>query len=686
MRTLKERIKNFKMPHTYVILVTIMFIVLILTHIIPAGSYERVEDAVTGKMVVVPDSYAYVDTQAPGLFGLFQALEAGYVDAADIMFLIIFAYGFVYVLTKNGTMDAALGTLVRKIGNCVQLLIPITMLILGLMASTMGIYEEVYGLFPVFVGIFVALGYDAVVGGAVIFLGVSIGYAAGTTNPYTIAIAQDIAGVELYSGMGFRWLIFVVTEIIAIAYVMYYARKVKKNPTKSVVYGTELDAVKAKSLDELQTASMNIRQGLCLVLFFGVIIFLFYAILNLGWYVDEISAFFLMAMVVAGIISGYSATEICKTFIESTKSMVSSMLIVGFTRGILILMKEGMITDTIVYGLVSLLKNTSTYLSAYGMIIIENIVKLFINGSTSAATITMPILAPTAELVGMSRSIAVLAYQLGHSFADIFWPTSCALCCGLMGVPINKWYKFITPLFGILFINGEKCTYNKQINEDVLNSAVIEILSKAVNNPKLISIMEDKINTKIDTSEIDLEIKNYEKQLRQFQLIKNNLISEIDMLDPENKHYISIKNDLNERLYSMYDKIEGVRELLNDANARKLTIEEEKLTSENIYRILMQFDKLYSKMSNDEQRKFVELIIEEIHIYEERQANGQWIKSIHFKLPIVEDLLNVGLDKNSQVETVVLLSKGKIDSKKIRVDFSLEDMDISEFQDGATYT
>ena len=208
-----------------------------------------------------------------------------------------------------------------------------------------------------------------------------------------------------------------------------------------------------------------------------------------------------------------------------------------------------------------------------------------------------------------------------------------------------------------------------------LNNAVIEILSKAVNNPKLISIMEDKINTKIDTSEIDLEIKNYEKQLRQFQLIKNNLISEIDMLDPENKHYISIKNDLNERLYSMYDKIEGVRELLNDANARKLTIEEEKLTSENIYRILMQFDKLYSKMSNDEQRKFVELIIEEIHIYEERQANGQWIKSIHFKLPIVEDLLNVGLDKNSQVESVTLLVRN--DDYKPRRRFDDKKMETS---------
>ena len=207
------------------------------------------------------------------------------------------------------------------------------------------------------------------------------------------------------------------------------------------------------------------------------------------------------------------------------------------------------------------------------------------------------------------------------------------------------------------FVNGEKCTYNKQINENVLNGAVIEIVSKAINNSKLLSIMKEKINTKIDTSEIDLEINNYEKQLRQFQLLKNNLIGEIDMLDPEAKHYTVIKNDLNERLYSMYDKIEDVRELLNDASARKKTIEEEKLTSDNIYEILMHFDKLYSKMSNDEQRKFIELIIEEIQIYEERQQNGLWIKSIKFKLPMIEESFSVGLDKNKQVETIVLLSK-----------------------------
>lgn len=206
-------------------------------------------------------------------------------------------------------------------------------------------------------------------------------------------------------------------------------------------------------------------------------------------------------------------------------------------------------------------------------------------------------------------------------------------------------------------IDGQKCTYRKQINEDVLNGAVIEIVSKAINNSKLLSIMKEKINTKIDTSEIDLEINNYEKQLRQFQLLKSNLISEIDMLDPENKHYTLIKNDLNERLYSMYDKIEDVRELLNDACARKKTIEEEKLTSDNIFEILMHFDKLFSIMSNDEQRKFVELLIEEIQVYEDRQSNGQWIKSIKFKLPIIEESFEVGLDKETQVENIVRLSK-----------------------------
>ena len=442
---------QFKMPHTYVILVSIMVLMLVLTHIIPAGQYDRVEDPVSGKMVVVDGTYHEIDVEAPGIFDLFLALQQGYVESANIMFLIIFSYGFVYVLTKNGTMDKALGTMVRKVGKRVQLLIPITMLVLGILGSTMGIYEEVYGLFPVFVGIFMALGYDAIVGGATIFLGVSLGYAAGTTNPFNIAVAQDVAGVELYSGMGLRWAIFIAFEILAITYLMRYASKVKSDPARSLLHGVPIDSVESKGLDDLDGIKMTTRQKLCLLEFFGVIAFLTYSVLNLGWYVDEIAALFLMAMVVAGIISGYSATEICKTFIESTKSMVSSMLIVGFTRGITVLMQQGCITDTIVYNLVNLLENASKYVAAYGMLILQNIIKFFINGSTSQATIT--IMAPTAELVGLSKQIAVLAYQFGNGFADCFWPTSCALCCGLMGgVPLNKWYRFVTPLFLMMLV------------------------------------------------------------------------------------------------------------------------------------------------------------------------------------------------------------------------------------------
>lgn len=448
----KKWFENVKMPHTYVILITILVIMTILTHIIPAGQYQRVEDPVSGTTVVVPDSFEFVDVDAPGFFDIFLSLQMGYVDAADIMFLIIFAYGFVFMLVKNGTMDAALGTLVRLVGKKIQLMIPITMIVLGLLSSTMGIFEEVYGLFPVFVGIAVALGYDMVVGGAIVYLGVTIGYASGTFNPYTIGIAQDVAGVPLYSGLGLRIAVLIAFEFLAILYIMHYARKVKADPTKSVMYGVETDFVQRKSLEELTGSKMDTRQKISLVLFLGTLGGLLWGITQAGWGINEIAAMFLMMMIFVGIVSGYSATDICKTFIESTKSMVSSMLIVGFTRGILLVMKDGMISDTIVYYLVSLLSEASKFVSAYGMLFLQNIIKFFITGSSSQATITMPIMAPTAELIGLSKQIAVLAYQFGNGFAEMFWPTSCALGCGLMGVPINKWYKFITPLFGMVLV------------------------------------------------------------------------------------------------------------------------------------------------------------------------------------------------------------------------------------------
>ena len=232
---------------------------------------------------------------------------------------------------------------------------------------------------------------------------------------------------------------------------MRYARKVKQNPELSVLYGCdEVERSDKKQYDK--EVNFTFRRKLCTILFFATIGILLYGTSMLGWYIDEISSLFLAMMVVAGVVGGSSLNEICLTFIESTKSVVSSILVIGFTRGILIVMKEALISDTIVYYLSSLLDIGNPVISAIGMLFLQSIINIFINGSSSQATITMPIMAPVADIVGVSRQTAVLAYCFGDGFSDMFWPTNCSLECGLMGIPLERWYKFITPLFLIMTI------------------------------------------------------------------------------------------------------------------------------------------------------------------------------------------------------------------------------------------
>lgn len=204
---------------------------------------------------------------------------------------------------------------------------------------------------------------------------------------------------------------------------------------------------------------------------------------------------------------------------------------------------------------------------------------------------------------------------------------------------------------------GHKCDYKKQIREELLDDAVAEVIVKLVSNPQFAAMMQEKINMKVDTTAIDQEIANYEKQLRQDYSIKAKLMEEIDNLNPDDRHYIRRKADLDDRLYRMYDKIEELEEQLIAARAKKTSIEAEKITGDNIYKVLIYFDKLYFAMSDVERRQLIEALIAEIQIYEERKPNGQWLKSIRFKLPIIENDLSIGLDNGNQVDTVVLLSQ-----------------------------
>lgn len=201
-----------------------------------------------------------------------------------------------------------------------------------------------------------------------------------------------------------------------------------------------------------------------------------------------------------------------------------------------------------------------------------------------------------------------------------------------------------------LMNRGHKCTYNKQIREELLDDAVAEVIIKLISNPKFASMIQEKINMKVDTSAIENEIDNYQKELRKSHSTKFKLIEEIDNLDVEDKHYKRRKNDLDDRLYRMYDRIEDLEGRLIEAKAIKETIEAEKLTGDNIYKVLIYFDKLYKVMNDVERRQLIEALISEIQIYEEKQMNVQWLKSITFKLPIIDKDLNICLDNDEQVE------------------------------------
>lgn len=249
---------------------------------------------------------------------------------------------------------------------------------------------------------------------------------------------------------------------------------------------------------------------------------------------------------------------------------------------------------------------------------------------------------------------------------------------------------------------GHKCDYKKQVHEEMLDASVAEVISKLVSNPKFSDLICNKINMEVDTSALDQEIENYKIQLRKLYHNKDTILSDMDSLDYEDKHYQRRKTDLENHLYKTYDKIDDAEELLVSAKAKKRSLLADKITGDNIYKALVFFDKLYAQMNEAEKREFLSQLVDNVQIYEERKENGQWLKSIEFKLPIIEKEFTLSLDNDTQNETVVLLSKGAkgpvdlcsarteverrmADSRKVKVDFSLEDMDLSEFKGKATY-
>lgn len=442
---------GFTFPPSIVILFILLVVVAAMTFVVPAGVYDRTVNEQTGQTAVVPGSYHHVDNSPVGPFGLFVKLVDGFVSAADIIFLIMFAACWIYSIMRGGAFDSGIKTLLRKTMGREQIIIPIFFFVFALAGATYGEFETVYGLIPLFVGLAVAIGWDPIVGMGMSFVGVCCGFASGVYNPFTVGIAHKYAELPLFSGGGFRWLSFFVLCSVNCWWVMRYAKMVKKNPTKSCVADLDYSdiAFSAEDAGGSEMTAMHKFQLVLLAATVGVIVF---GTLNYGWYLSEVSGIFLVMFLVNELLNRRSMEQIAEDLYSDCSLMVPAFLIVGFSRGVLQIMMAGKIVDTVIHTLNAPLVGMPAWAAAEGMLVVQNLLNFFIPSGSGQAAAIMPIMIPLADLSGVARQVAVLAYHFGDGFSNLIWPTcGIAVACGIAKVPLDRWWRFYLPGFALTF-------------------------------------------------------------------------------------------------------------------------------------------------------------------------------------------------------------------------------------------
>lgn len=454
MKVVEEKKKRFKIPHTYVLLFSILVVVAILTYIVPAGQFERAEDPETGRVMVVADSYHTIERTPVTPFGLFKAIPKGMNKGGYIIFFVLLIGGTFGVLQGTGAITAGIGALVNKLKGHEKLVIPVSMLIFSLGGAVFGLAEETLMFIPIFIALSLGLGFDTITGIAICILGAGAGFSGAFMNPFTIGVAQGIAGLPPFSGFGFRVVVYVVVTIATIIFVYRYAAKIQKNPKLSPTY--ELDKKNKEKFHLGETIAFTTRHKLVLLSLVATIGAIAYGVMELGFYITELSALFVILAIVAGIIGGMKADTIASEFINGSKDMIYGALVIGLATSITVVLTEGSIIDTLIFHMAEGLKGLPPALSGVGMFVSQSLINVFIPSGSGQAAVTMPIMAPIADLIGITRQTAVLAYQFGDGFSNNIIPTGGVLMAGLAigGVSWDKWAKWILPMFLIWSVIG----------------------------------------------------------------------------------------------------------------------------------------------------------------------------------------------------------------------------------------
>lgn len=446
---LQAKKKGFTMPHTFVILLVIILFAVALTWIIPSGEYARVEDPVSGKKVVDASTFNYVENVHVNIQDIPMLIIKAFSANSDLIMLILLSGGAIHMLTASGALQALIAAIVRKFSNRVEVFIPLLMLVFALICTTQGVNTFI-GFAPITVMLAMSLGLDSIVGVGIILLGGAIGFATGTLNVSTTLVAQKIAELPNYSGIGYRWVCFVVYYIVTCLWLVRYAKKIQKNPELSPMYDLDKNSeFKNASLDEFGT--LDTRKILSILALVVALIAIVYGCIKLDWDFAEQSAVFLVLAIAVGLIAGFDANKICAEFMNGTKKMLTAAFIIMFARAIGSVLSAGRITDTIVHSMAVVLSDLPAALLGVGMLVANTLINVVLTSGSGQAAAVMPIMIPLSDLLGVTRQTCILSFNFGDGFCNYILPTSTALM-GILGaanVPYDRWMRFMWKMFAI---------------------------------------------------------------------------------------------------------------------------------------------------------------------------------------------------------------------------------------------
>lgn len=446
--------KKFVFPNTYVIIILMMIVAVLLTWIIPSGEFERVKDEVSKQSIIIPGTFKYIENNPISLFKIPVYIMKGLAKASDIVFLVIIVGGAFNIIIETGMFQSFAGRLTKVFSNKEVLIIPAFSTIFALASTTMGVNTFI-GFAPIAVIIARSIGYDAIVGVSMVALGGAIGFSTGTFNPFTTGVAQSLAGLPIFSGLGYRFVCLVVFLIVTNIYIIWYAKKVKANPESSVVYEMEQENKKIE-VSEKQHDKIEGKHYLVLLIVIACFVLLVYGSQNWKWKLQENAAMFIWMGVLSGFAYGFGPSKIAEEFTKGARKLVYGALMIGMANGISLILADGKILDTTVQYLGGLLVALPSYLQAAGMFLMQLLINGLITSGSGQAAATMPIMLPVADIIGITKQTTVLAFNFGDGLSNYILPTSSALMgfIAMVGISYSNWMKFMWKLFLIWIVVG----------------------------------------------------------------------------------------------------------------------------------------------------------------------------------------------------------------------------------------